>query len=166
MGLLEDSIMQEMYFGAVPLEEKHIDILAESLREADVVECECQGLSPREALEVGMLADGEAFAVLYMGVPIGAIGWNMDGAVWSLWTPLNYIHSRLILRVTRKWFKKFAEQAEERGVFLCNYVWDRNLAAIGWLRASQAVEFREDLAEIMMGKRLVPFIVRPSTELR
>jgi hypothetical protein len=158
--------MQEMYFGAVPLTEEHIDALAENLREGDVVECECQGLTPREALEVGMLADGEAFAVLYQGTPIGAIGWNVDGAVWSLWTPLDRIHSRLILRVTRRWFHKFAEQAEARGVLLCNYVWDRNLAAIGWLRASNAVDFREDLAEHIMDKRLVPFVVRPSMELR
>lgn len=158
--------MPDMYFGAVPLTEDHIDHLAWQLREGDVVECHLAGQTPREALEQGMNSEGEAYCVLYQDVPIGAIGYTQEGAVWSLWTELNAITSRLILRVTPKWFRKFAEEAEKRDIILCNYVWDKNLPALKWLQASRAVDFREDLSEVKDGKRLVPFVVRPSMEIR
>lgn len=159
-------MMPNLYFGAVPLTEDHIDHLSWQLREGDVVECHLMGMSPREALEQGMNTEGQSFAVLHEDVPIGAIGWTQEGAVWSLWKDLTALQSRLILRVTPMWFKRFAEEAEVKDITLCNYVWDRNLPAIKWLQASRAVDFREDLSEMKDGKRLVPFVVRPSVEIR
>jgi hypothetical protein len=160
-------MMSNADFGAVPLTPNHINQLFWRLREGDQVECHLMGMSPREALEKGMDDEGEAYAVLHEGEPIGAIGWTQEGAVWSLWTELTALQSRLILRVTPQWFRRFSEAAEEAGLSaLCNYVWDRNLPAIKWLKASRAVDFREDLSEVKDGKRLVPFVVRPSMEIR
>jgi hypothetical protein len=159
--------MPNVAFGAVPLTATHVHALVDKIREGDDTECRLMGMSPLEALETGRHSDGECYAVLHDDVPIGAIGWTQEGAVWSLWTELTALQSRLILRVTPQWFKRFSEAAEEAGLAaLCNYVWDRNLPAIKWLKASGAVDFREDLSEVKDGKRLVPFVVRPSMEIR
>jgi hypothetical protein len=77
---------------ALPLTWDHCQELSLKLASSEKMECLANGYTPEQALAAGLLF-GLSWAVLRDGSPIGAFGYTLQGAVWSLWGPLTRTES-------------------------------------------------------------------------
>lgn len=121
----------------VPAEWAHVDELAETMRQADVDEIWASSYStPQSALSCAMrsslqvwtgLIDGQV-ACMFGVVPQSMMGGT--GFAWMLGSDLVERHQKLFLRRCRENVRMMAEQFD----YLHNYVDDRNVKAIRWLK--------------------------------
>jgi hypothetical protein len=123
---------------ALPLTWDHCQELSLKLASSEKMECLANGYTPEQALAAGLLF-GLSWAVLRDGSPIGAFGYTLQGAVWSLWGPLTRKESVTVLRLSRDWIPHLV-QLSGRAV-LTNAVHEDNKKALDWLKATGCVEF-------------------------
>ncbi len=137
--------------------------LGYKLREGDKVDCWRHDQSGCRALKAGMEA-GPAWGVwdLREGSLIGAIGWNTQGNIWSLWSDLTGEQTKEVMHLTVPAIRSLVSMAG--GIPLGNYVWEGNRLTIAWLKASHCFNFLDD--RIRIGdKDFIPFKAKPYEEL-
>lgn len=145
----------------VPLTYDHIRHLAPRIREADLADLTIHDTDPEQALVSGMTL-GESFAVLDDGVPIGAGGWTVAGAVWTLWTDLTRKQSLELLRCCVPWARIMAIRAKRP---LTNVFLSGNTVTERWLRATRCVTILDNQLLSWKGRSYVPFYLKPLEEL-
>lgn len=116
---------------------EHVERMAPNMRQADVEEIEASsGLDPYSALRRGMACsshvwtgtvDGEP-ACMFGVVPVSMM--SSVGVPWMLGTPLVEEHATAFLRRNKRYVKQMTAAYN----YLVNYVDDRNVKAIEWLK--------------------------------
>ncbi|CAB4120767.1 hypothetical protein UFOVP5_4 [uncultured Caudovirales phage] len=120
----------------VPASPAHVGVIANRMREADVIECRAMGRSPKDALRLGIKTSAEAWTAKVDGRPEAMFGLVITSALggtatpWMLGTDAIYRHPREMIchgeKVLRRWLDSYP--------LLGNYVSVDNSRAIRLLR--------------------------------
>jgi hypothetical protein len=139
-----------------------------AIRSADKVECYANDSTPLKSL-LWAIEHGPCWAAFEgdSAIPVGTWGWTDRGAVWSYWTELDRVQSRELLRRTPEMVSEMLTESTGAGwPSLANFVWEDNLAALGWLRASKCFEISLDKDIILLNRRFHHFQTKPLEEVR
>jgi len=139
----------------------HILSLAPRIREADLRDLTLHEGDPEQALISG-LSSGEAYAVLHEGTVIGAGGWTVEGAIWTLWADLTLGQSKQLLKWSRPWARVIAIRAKRP---LSNVYLRGNTTTERWLKATRCVNILDDHPIQWQGREYIPFHLKPLEEL-
>jgi len=120
----------------VPASPAHVGVIANRMREADVLECRALGRSPKQALRLGLRASSEAWTAKVDGRPEAMFGLVVtsalggEGTPWMLGSEEIYRHPRLMIRHGERVLRRWLDSTPT----LSNYVSADNLRAIRLLR--------------------------------
>lgn len=145
----------------VPLNYGHILQLAPKLQASDLADLTLHEGDPEGALISG-LSSGEAYAVLDGDTVIGAGGWTVEGAVWSLWADLSKGQAKELLRWAARWARVIAIRSKRP---LGNVYRSGNHKTARWLKLTKCVTILDDHPIMWNGQTYIPFHLKPLEDL-
>ncbi|CAN5143222.1 hypothetical protein BH10PSE12_BH10PSE12_16570 [soil metagenome] len=101
----------------VPSRFTHIGPIATRMREADRIECEAMGQTPKHALRDGFMLSDAAWTALVDGRPEAMFGWLTTSAIgrevrpWFLGTASVYAHGRALLTLGPKYVSNLSRSS-------------------------------------------------------
>ena len=120
----------------VPAQFRHINRIANNLREIDGIECRSTGRTPKDALREAFFSSKQAWTALVDGRPEAMFGVVVtsvltgEGVPWFLGTEEVYRHGRELIM----WGPGIIERLHNSRLRLANVVCSRNEQAIKLLR--------------------------------
>jgi len=141
----------------VPAQYKHINSIANRMRDIDQLECWIFGHSPKQALRQGLASATIAWTALVDGRPEAMFGARTlslidgSGCPWMLMTDEAVRQRRALLRFGRI----YTEALHRHYALLHNWVHARNETSIRWLAR---LGYGIGGVEVMRGEPMRPFV--------
>jgi len=141
----------------IPAQFKHINSIANRMREIDRLECRVVGHTPKEALRAGLFGATIAWVALVDGQPEAMFGASTislihgSGRPWMLMTDEAARHHVALLRLGRI----YTAALHRHYAVLHNWVHARNETSIRWLTR---LGFGVGSVEVMRGEPMRPFV--------
>jgi hypothetical protein len=141
----------------VPAHARHVNSIAQRMRDIDRLECHIFGHTPKQALRNGLSSATCAWTALVDGRPEAMFGAStislLDGSgrPWMLMTDEAVRHKTALLRLGRI----YTEAMHRHYALLHNWVHARNETSIRWLAR---LGYGIGSVEVMRGEPMRPFV--------
>lgn len=146
----------------VPAKMKHVNRIANRMRDADRLECEALGRTAKQALREGVAQSDWAWTFLVDGQPEGMAGITItseltgDAVPWFLSTDEAFRHGRAFLEIGPPMIASFSDSRRT----LANVVAACNHRAIRMLKR-WGFTIQTEQAFVLRGVEMIPFILEP-----
>jgi ribosomal protein S18 acetylase RimI-like enzyme len=129
----------------VPASPAHVGVIANRMRQADVIECAAMGMTPKRSLRHSLCSSSEAWTAKVDGRPEAMFGIVVASALsgighpWMLGSEEIYRHPKQMMRGGRRFLSRWYDSTPDMSVLVAR----QNVRAIRFLRGCGFAAGRE-----------------------